>query len=152
MDEILLGLAAYGYIGLFVASFLSATILPFSSELVFTTLLYTTPGNVWIYIAAATLGNSLGALTCYALGRLGKLAWIERYLKISREKIDHWNQKLREHATWACFFTFLPLVGDIIAVCAGFLRTPLWSTILFFTLGKFFRYLLWISATYWLFV
>ena len=46
MDEILLGLTAYGYIGLFVASFLSATILPFSSELVFTTLLYTTPTSL----------------------------------------------------------------------------------------------------------
>lgn len=47
MEEVLFGLATYGYVGLFVASFLAATILPFSSEIVFTTLLYTTNCNVW---------------------------------------------------------------------------------------------------------
>ena len=72
MEEVLFGLATYGYVGLFVASFLAATILPFSSEIVFTTLLYTTNCNVWGLVGVATLGNTAGALTCYGLGRIGK--------------------------------------------------------------------------------
>lgn len=152
MDTALIGLATYGYIGLFIASFLSATILPFSSEVVFTTLLYAAPGNSWIYIMVATAGNSLGAFTCYALGRLGEIRWIERYLHISSEKIEQWKERLTQHATWACFFTFLPFIGDIIAVCAGFLRTPIAPTFLLITIGKAIRYLLWIAATYWVFV
>ena len=109
MEEALLWLSAYGYVGLFIASFLAATVLPFSSEVVFTALLYGTDGNIWAYIAVGTLGNALGALTCYALGRMGKLAWIERYLRISPAQIDTWNKRLQKGAVWASFFTFLPI-------------------------------------------
>lgn len=80
MEEALLSLATYGYLGLFVASFLAATVLPFSSEIVFTTLLYTSNCNVWGLVCVGTLGNTLGALTCYAIGRMGKIEWIEKYL------------------------------------------------------------------------
>jgi hypothetical protein len=91
MEETLLALSTYGYIGLFIASFLAATVLPFSSEIVFTTLIYSTNANAWVCIAVGTAGNTLGALTCYALGRLGKLAWIERYLRIPASDIEKWN-------------------------------------------------------------
>lgn len=151
MEEALLSLSTYGYAGLFIASFLAATILPFSSEIVFTTLLYTAPGNVWMYIAVGTAGNTLGALTCYGLGRMGKLAWIEKYLRIKSADIEKWNQRLQKGATWASFFTFLPGIGDVIAVCAGYLRAPLWLTTLCITAGKFLRYVVWVYLTYWVF-
>lgn len=153
MEDVLLWLAAYGYIGLFIASFLAATVLPFSSEVVFTALLYGTNGhaNVWGYIAVGTLGNALGALTCYALGRMGKLAWIERYLHIKQSDIEKWNKRLQKGAVWASFFTFLPGIGDVIAVCAGYLRSPLWLTTICITLGKFLRYVVWVYLIYWAF-
>jgi membrane protein YqaA with SNARE-associated domain len=150
MEDILLSLASYGYIGLFVASFLAATILPLSSEIVFTTLLYTTRCNVWGLVAVATVGNTLGALTCYALGRMGKIEWIEKYLRVSKADIEKWNTRINKYATGASFFTFIPLIGDIIAVCVGYLRTPLPQTALFIFLGKLSRYLAWMFLTYWI--
>lgn len=152
MEEALLALSTYGYIGLFIASFLAATVLPFSSEIVFTTLIYSTDANAWICIAVGTAGNTLGALTCYALGRMGKLEWIERYLRIPASDIEKWNNRLKKGATWASFFTFLPGIGDVIAVCAGYLRSPLWLTAICITAGKFLRYLVWVYLTYWVFL
>ena len=150
MEDVLLSFASYGYIGLFLASFLAATVLPFSSEIVFTTLLYTTNCNVWGLVGVATLGNTAGALTCYGLGRMGKIEWIEKYLRVSKEEIDKWNTRIKKYAIAASFFTFVPLIGDIIAVCVGYLRTPLPQTALFLFLGKLCRYLVWMYLTYWI--
>ena len=68
-------LIAYGYIGVFIASFLAATILPFSSEVVLTGVLLA-GSAYWPCMIAATLGNFLGGMSCYWLGMLGKVEWI----------------------------------------------------------------------------
>ena len=79
-------LAEYGYWGMFLASFLAATIVPLSSEAVLSLLIYSgsSPLRCWV---SATIGNVLGALTCYWIGRLGKIEWIEKYLNISYDKL-----------------------------------------------------------------
>lgn len=69
-------LIEYGYIGVFIASFLAATILPFSSEVVLTGVLLA-GSSYWPCMIAATLGNFLGGMSCYWLGMLGKVEWIE---------------------------------------------------------------------------
>jgi membrane protein YqaA with SNARE-associated domain len=84
----------WGYIGLFVASFLAATILPFSSEVVFAGLI-AAGLDIWICIIVATIGNSLGGMTAYWVGSLGKIEWIEKYFGIKREKIDKTHQWLQ---------------------------------------------------------
>ena len=99
-------LAAYGYFGLFLASFLAATVLPFSSEVVFTALVF---GGLdaWWCVFVATLGNWLGGLTCYWLGHLGKMEWIEKWLRIKPEKIERFNDKFHKYGDWLAFFSFL---------------------------------------------
>ena len=134
MQNLLVGFADYGYWGLFLASFLAATILPFSSEIVFTTLLYTIKCDAWTCIFAATIGNWLGGMTCYYLGRLGKMEWIEKYLRVSSQKVD---------------LSFLPGVGDLIALAAGFLRANPYLTAVSMLLGKFVRYVVWVYVSYW---
>ena len=62
-------LIEYGYIGVFIASFLAATILPFSSEVVLTGVLLA-GSAYWPCMVAATLGNFLGGMSCYWLGML----------------------------------------------------------------------------------
>ncbi len=135
--------AEYGYIGLFVASFLAATILPFSSEIVFSALVFGGL-NQWICIACATLGNWLGGLTCYWLGHLGKIEWIEKWLRISHEKIEHFKLWFQKYGDWIAFLSFLPVIGDILAVAAGFMRCRFWIVAIAMLLGKFARYLLWL--------
>ena len=147
--EFLIFLTAYGYIGLFIAAFLAATVLPFSAELVFSGLLYNDPSNVWLYIVAATLGNWLGGMACYFLGRLGKTEWITRYLHVPADKVERWQHKIQGKAALATFFSFLPIVGDFIAIAAGYLRANIWLTTASIFIGKFLRFVLWTYVTYW---
>ena len=85
--DFIAGLSEWGYIGLFIAGFLAGSILPFSSEVVLGLLLYA-GYNEWGCLASATAGNWLGGVTCYYIGRLGKVEWIEKYLKLDAVKLQ----------------------------------------------------------------
>ena len=135
------GFAEYGYFGLFLASFLAATILPFSSEVVFAALI-TAGMDVGMSILFATLGNALGGATCYYIGIIGKTDWLKKYFKIKKAKIDKMQQWLLGKGAIMGFFGFLPVVGDVILVALGFMRANVPVVMLSMTLGKFARYLL----------
>lgn len=131
-----------GYLGLFIAAFLAATVVPFSSEIVFSALVF---GGLdtWLCVLAATAGNWLGGMSCYYLGKLGKLEWIEKYLRIKKEKLDKWLHKIHLYGDWFAFFSFLPGVGDAIAIASGFFRCNVWIVAVSMLLGKFVRYIVW---------
>lgn len=135
--------AEWGYFGLFLAAFLAATVLPVASEVVFTAVVWKMGLDPWTCVAVATVGNTLGGLTCYWLGHLGKLEWIEKYLGVKKDKLDKWVSKFHKHGDWLAFFSFLPAVGDFIAVAAGFLRCNIWIVTLAMFLGKLIRYIVW---------
>lgn len=130
----------WGYIGLFIASFLAATVLPFSSEVVFAGLI-AAGLDIWTCIFIATLGNTLGGLTAYWVGSLGKTEWIEKYFGIKKEKIDKTQLWLQDKGAIMGFFAFVPAVGDAIIVALGFMRANLWKVALSMTMGKFLRYI-----------
>jgi len=138
----MLELTALGYLGLFIASFLAATVVPFSSEVVFSAMVF---GGLdaWTCVLVATAGNWLGGMSCYYLGLLGKMEWIEKYLKIKKEKLIRFNDKIHKYGDWFAFFSFLQGVGDIIAVASGFFRCNLWIVSISMLLGKFVRYIVW---------
>lgn len=131
-----------GYAGLFIASFLAATVVPFSSEVVFSALVF---GGLdaWKCVFVATAGNWLGGMTSYYVGRLGKLEWIEKYLRIKKEKLDKFTEKMHKYGDWFAFFSFLPGVGDVIAVAAGYFRCRWWIVAVSMLAGKFVRYVFW---------
>lgn len=135
-------LIGLGYLGLFIASFLAATVVPFSSEVVFSAMVF---GGLdaWKCVFVATLGNWLGGMTCYYMGRLGKIEWIEKYLRIKKEKMEKFMGKLHHYGDWFAFFSFLPGVGDVIAVASGYFRCRWWIVALSMLLGKFVRYIVW---------
>ncbi len=135
------GFVEYGYIGLFIASFLAATILPLGSEVVFAGLL-AAGLNGWTCVAVASVGNWLGGMTNYYLGRLGKVEWIEKYLKVRKEKIDKMQHWLEGKGAAMAFFSFLPVVGDIIALALGFMRANVYIVNVSMFAGKFVRYVL----------
>jgi membrane protein YqaA with SNARE-associated domain len=133
------GLESFGYLGLFLAAFLAATILPFGSEVVFAGVI-AAGLDLWTCIIVATIANSLGGMTCYWMGMLGKIEWIEKYAKIKREKIEKTQKWLQGKGAIMSFFVFLPGIGDPIAVALGFMRANAWYVLFFMTLGKFLRY------------
>lgn len=135
------GFVEYGYIGLFLASFLAATILPFGSEVVFVALL-AAGLDPWTCTIIASVGNWLGGMTNYYLGHLGKIEWIEKYLKVSKEKIFKMHMWLNGKGASMAFFSFLPVVGDVIAIALGYMRANVYIVNASMFAGKFVRYVL----------
>lgn len=135
----------YGYWGLFFVAFLAGSILPFSSEVVLSALLVAGSDPLQCLIAA-TAGNVLGGMTCYWLGRQGKMDLLERRFGIKREKVLHWSEKLRHKGTIFAFFAFVPIIGSVIVVSLGYLRSNPWLVCLFMLLGKSLRYFAWMTA------
>ena len=75
--------------------------------------------------------------------RLGKIEWIEKYLRIKKEKMEKFMGKLHRYGDWFAFFSFLPGIGDVIAVASGYFRCRWWIVALSMLLGKFVRYIVW---------
>ncbi len=143
------GFAEYGYIGLFIASFLAATILPLGSEVVFVALL-AAGLNGWACVVVASVGNWLGGMTNYYLGHLGKIEWIEKYLKVKKEKIDKMQHWLEGKGAMMAFFSFLPVVGDLIALALGYMRANIYIVNIAMFSGKFIRYILIMYGVSWI--
>jgi membrane protein YqaA with SNARE-associated domain len=114
---------------LFASSFLAATLLPGGSEVVLFAVLSATPELAWRAVAIATLGNTLGGLTSYALGRLLPTAKPLRGISI-----------LQRYGAPALLLSWVPLIGDALCVAAGWLRVhPVLATV-YIALGKLARY------------
>jgi membrane protein YqaA with SNARE-associated domain len=132
----------YSLWGLFFASFLAATVVPFSSEVVLTAVLANGTDVMWAVIVASA-GNWAGGMTSFGLGYLGKWEWIEKYLRVKREKIEKWHNRLYNRGAIFAFLTWLPGVGDIFAIGLGVLRTNIWIVAITMFAGKLVRYIVW---------
>ena len=139
-----------GYFGLFIGTFLAGTILPFSSEIVMVALVQLGLSPV-ACLLAASLGNTLGGITCYYIGRLGKTEWIEKYLKLSHEKLEKTQRFLQGKGSLMGFFSFVPGIGDAIVVALGLMRANLLGVSLSMLLGKGIRYYLIAIGVEWVF-
>ncbi len=147
--EFLAGLSEWGYWGVFIASFLAGSIIPFSSEVVLG-LLLVAGYDPLMCVFAATLGNGLGGVTCYYIGYLGKAEWIHTYLKIPSDKLEKMQHFLRGKGSLFGFFTFVPVIGDVLIVALGLLRAHPIGTLTSMFIGKFLRYYLVIIGVDWL--
>ena len=134
-----------GLWGLFFASFLAATILPFSSEAILgaMTLGPWSTSTLWI---VASLGNWLGGMSSYGLGRLGDLDRIARWLRTDPQKAQRMHRWVERQGYWAALLTWLPIVGDPLAIALGLGKAPVVPVTLLMFIGKAARYavVLWI--------
>ena len=118
---------------LFISSFLAATLLPGGSEAVLFGALKLHPDQLWAALGIATLGNTLGGMSSYLIGRLIPPT---RPLK-GLDTVRRWGSP-------ALLLSWVPLLGDPLCVAAGWLRLNAWWSVLFIALGKFARY--WVVA------
>lgn len=114
---------------LFTSSFLAATLLPGGSEAVLYGVLRLHPEQMWNALAIATVGNTLGGLTSYLIGRL-----------IPRTKPMQGLALLQRYGSVVLLLSWVPLIGDPLCVAAGWLRINPALAILFIALGKLARY------------
>jgi len=128
------------YVSLFSSSFLSATLLPGSSEALLVALLIAKSASVYGLILVASLGNTLGGLTNIILGRLLPLKRQGRW----HETAMTWLQRL---GPAALLLSWLPVIGDLLCVLAGWLRFAWLPSVLFLAIGKTLRYIVIATAT-----
>lgn len=145
MDAISQFLIEWGYVGLFIAAMLAGSIVPFSSEIVMVALVKMGLDPTGCIIAGS-LGNTLGGMTCYWMGHLGKIEWIEKYFKVKKAKIEKMEAFLQGKGALMAFFTFLPAIGEVIAIALGFMRSNIWLTTFSMYMGKLIRYILLLLA------
>ena len=128
-----------GYIGLFFSCFLSATLLPLSSEAVIIYMLYQ-KYDVWACLLIATAGNTIGGMTNYLLGLMGHPKWLQK-CGIKEERIHSFELRIQKYGYWLAFFSWVPFIGDPLTAALGFFRVPWIPVLVLTTTGKFLRYL-----------
>ncbi len=116
--------------GLFISSFLAATLLPGGSEAVLFAVLRTYPEQAPFALALATLGNTLGGMSTYLLARLVPQTTLPQRLEL-----------LRRWGSPALLLAWAPLIGDALCAAAGWLRLNWLASLAWMALGKFARYL-----------
>lgn len=131
--------AELGHVGLFIAAFLAATILPLSSEIVLSALLLGDFSPITLVIVATT-GNVLGSMTNYALGYWASLAVIKKWLRMSDEDFVQAEQRFMKYGLLSLCFAWVPIIGDPLTVIAGILRVRLQWFIVLVTAGKLLRF------------
>jgi len=125
----------FGYIGLFFASFLAATILPLSSEVILSFLLLNNL-NPTILVSVATFGNVLGS----SIGVWGSIFFVRKFLKISEDEFVKAKQRFQKYGVFSLFFAWVPVIGDPLTVVAGVLKINLLIFFIMITSGKLIRY------------
>ena len=120
-----------GLATLFLAAFVSATVLPANSEIVLVAVLFSFPERAFEAIVVATVGNTLGGATTYGIGRL---------LPDRRLPSERSLALVRRFGSVILVFSWVPLVGDALCLAAGWLRLPLRASLLAMAAGKLARY------------
>jgi membrane protein YqaA with SNARE-associated domain len=127
-----------GYFGLFLICFLSATILPMTSEGVLLVFLATGYDPI-ICLTVATIANSIGGLTNYGLGMIGKPTFIRRFFK-SEKRYNWLLRNIDNYGFWLGGLSWVPIVGDPLTIALGFFRVRFLPFLFLMVLGKFVRY------------
>ncbi len=135
-------LESLGLLGLFIGTFLAATVLPFSSDALYVAVLAATENPVGCLVVG-TVGNWLGSVVTYWMGRIGKWEWIEKWFRVKKETLEKQKAKIDRYGVWLALLAWVPVIGDVIAIALGFYRTRPWATMFLLLVGKFARFLLW---------
>lgn len=132
-------LAEYNYWGLFLSSFLAATLLPLSSEVVLGVLL-TQGFSPCMALVVATSGNVLGSVVNYGLGVLGSRVFLAKFFRMSDVEIGKAENRFKTYGVFSLLFAWVPVIGDPLTVAAGVLKINFALFLLLVSLGKFLRY------------
>ncbi|MFN4229440.1 YqaA family protein [Parvibaculum sp.] len=128
------------YTALFLAAFVAATLLPAQSEAVLVGLLLAGEQPALALVLVAGVGNVLGSLVNYALGRAALRFRDRRWFPAGPAALERASRWYGRYGRWSLLLSWAPFIGDPLTVAAGVLREPLWSFLLLVALAKFGRY------------
>ena len=165
-----LSLPQFGLTSVFLVSFVSATLIPMGSEPAVYGMVKLRPDLFWETVLVATVGNVLGGVVDYWMGR-GAEWMLERRSQadgrrpatvVTSDGVDaaaaapgKWHQRavrwMERFGAFGCIFSWLPGIGDPLCAVAGWLRLPFWRCVLWMTVGKCLRYLTMTAGLIWMF-
>lgn len=136
------------YLGLFLAALGAATLLPMQSEAVLIALIASQNYSVAALLTAATLGNVLGSVVNWGLGRSLPRWQNRRWFPISPQSLERATQTYQGYGYWSLLLCWLPIIGDPLTLIAGVLKEPFWRFLGLVTLAKLSRYAVLAAVTY----
>ena len=140
MDTLIEFLTTWGYWGMLIAAFIAGSFFPFSSEAVMLGLI-AAGLEPWQLMVYGTVGNILGSMFNYGVGRLGRPEWIERYLHVPPEQMERALRFMQGRGALMGVFAFLPVLGSAIAIGLGLMRANVALSFLSISVGKALRYM-----------
>ncbi len=139
--------AVFTLLSLFAIAFVAATILPAQSEAALVGLLVAGTHSPVLLVALASLGNVLGAVVNWALGRGVERFCDRKWFPVSPSSLDRATGWYRKWGRWSLLLSWVRIGGDALTVAAGVLSEPLWSFVVLVTIAKTARYIVLAAAT-----
>jgi membrane protein YqaA with SNARE-associated domain len=129
------------YLTLFLSAFISATLLPSSSEVIMVGMITQSQVNLWLLWLVATLGNVLGSCVNYWLGTQVLRFKHKKWFPVSEQGLEKAQNQFNKYGVYSLLFAWLPVVGDPLTVIGGIFKVRFSVFLLLVTLGKGARYL-----------
>ena len=128
------------YLGLFISALGAATLLPLQSESVLVALLLSDAYWPWMLVAVASVGNVLGALLNWLLGRYLEHFRHKPWFPVSEARLQQAQRGYARYGRWSLLLSWVPVIGDPLTLVAGVMRERLWVFLLIVSLAKTARY------------
>ena len=129
------------YFQLFIISFLAATILPLSSELVLSTMLLTDSFDKYLLLVVASFGNILGSSVNWYLGKKILIFKDKKWFPASETQIDRSEIYFKKYGIWSLLLAWVPVIGDPLTIIAGILRLKFLTFLTLVSISKISRYI-----------
>lgn len=129
------------YLTLFISAFISATLLPSSSEVLIVGMITKSDVNLWLLWAVATLGNVLGSCINYWLGTQLLRFKNKKWFPVSERALEKAQKQFKQYGVYSLLFAWLPVIGDPLTIIGGVFKIKFSVFLLLVSLGKGIRYL-----------
>ena len=129
------------YFQLFIISFLAATILPLSSELVLSTMLLTDSFDKYLLLVVASFGNILGSSVNWYLGKKILIFKDKKWFPANERQIAKGEIYFKKYGIWSLLLAWVPIIGDPLTIVAGVLRVKFLTFLLLISISKISRYI-----------
>ena len=133
-------LILFSYFQLLIISFLAATILPFSSEVVLTTMYLSNSFETYLLLIFASIGNILGSITNWYLGKKITIFQDRKWFPVSRDQLNRSQKYFQKYGLWSLLLAWVPIIGDPLTLLAGVLKVRFGIFFLLVSISKISRY------------
>lgn len=130
----------FSYFQLSLISFLAATILPFSSEVVLTTMYLSNSFETYFLLIFASIGNIMGSITNWYLGKKITLFQNRKWFPVSREQLERSREYFQKYGLWSLLLAWVPIIGDPLTLLAGVLKVRFGIFFVLVSISKISRY------------